>query len=59
MLRIYDGFTYIIPGNMDALIYFDPQISYGTCLPSQGSQINVTVTYSKVFNVSSISYTYR
>lgn len=37
VLRIYNGFTYIVPGNVDALIYFDPQASYGTCQPSLGS----------------------
>ncbi len=31
VLRIYDGYTYIVPGNLDALIYFDPQVSYGVC----------------------------
>jgi hypothetical protein len=51
VLRIYNGYSYIVPGNFDALIYFDPQISYGKCLTSQGSQINLTVTYSKVYNV--------
>jgi hypothetical protein len=31
VLRIYHGYTYIVPGNLDALIYFDPQVSYGLC----------------------------
>ena len=37
VLRIYNGYIYIVPGNLDALIYFDPQISYGECFSSQGS----------------------